>query len=184
MLHLFIIIYSLFFTFPAPPGTKKINNSNIYVDENIVKNINWKEFFEFSNLDSAEAIGLIPDTTIYFKGEKYYDNEKYNFYPVVGVTINQIKAFCKWRLNFVNRLKNNINRGDCSKEYWSQFDTLKNNSEYTIKYFVPEVVVGKNRLNLKEITENDTISLFSKKFNKNVFTFRCAAKYEKINSVN
>ncbi|MBP7809841.1 MAG: SUMF1/EgtB/PvdO family nonheme iron enzyme [Bacteroidia bacterium] len=91
-----------------PPGTAKINDT-LFADETEISNFSWQEY-EFwmkrkYGANSIEHISTLPDTLVW--REKYTDNEPYvqhyyrhsayKDYPVIGISYEQVVAFCKWR---------------------------------------------------------------------------------------
>lgn len=99
----------------ALPNTVLVD-SNFYVDETEVANIDWKEFCWWTKKyygDSSTIYrDLLPDTSVWLKlGEHcsdftstYYRNWRFDNYPVVGVSHEQGKAFAQWRTERVAEL--------------------------------------------------------------------------------
>jgi formylglycine-generating enzyme required for sulfatase activity len=120
----FTLILTLFaFTSPssifsdkiiAPPGTVQLSE-NLFMDECEISNKAWKEFtyyLLYVKNDSALYRQMLPDTTVWktqlFNNsvfiDYYFRHPDYNGYPVVGVSYEQVKAFCEWRTERVNEL--------------------------------------------------------------------------------
>ncbi len=91
-----------------PPGTKEIE-SNIYVDERELNNIDYKEYLFWLGRtyghDSNEYIEAQPDTTVWNLASEelqknmrsYFDDMKYSSFPVVGINLSQGKKYTSWR---------------------------------------------------------------------------------------
>lgn len=83
-----------------PPGTIQIDE-NFYVDKSEVANIHWLEYMywtkEAYGEDSEQINAILPDTTNY-----WYNHTDYRFYPIVMISYEQARAYCKWRSDFVN----------------------------------------------------------------------------------
>lgn len=92
-----------------PPGTVKVRE-NFYVDVTEVKNADYLEFLFWMKrkhgFNSTEYKSALPDTNFFviFKAHQYlYLRDKaYRQYPVLGVSLEQAVAFCKWRTDMVN----------------------------------------------------------------------------------
>ncbi len=93
---------------PYPAGTIRID-SNLFVDKLEVCNFYWLEYLFWTQRvfgkNSEEYQSMLPDTLMWREirsyyvpyEELYFRHPKYRFYPVVGVTQEQARAFCKWR---------------------------------------------------------------------------------------
>lgn len=94
-----------------PPGTLKMGN-NVFVDKREVCNIDWLEYLiwtkQYYGVNSKEYLSILPDTTIWDKEKvtevqrNYLWHPDFRFYPVVGITLEQAEAYCKWRTVRVN----------------------------------------------------------------------------------
>ncbi len=119
LLLFLIICFSGFIKIPknnfSPPGTILIIDS-LFMDKIEISNEIWKEFIQ-SNMDemligSDEYIRLIPDSTISIKlknygkikMKEYFNDPRFDEYPVVGITYEQVLKFCEWRTKKVNEL--------------------------------------------------------------------------------
>lgn len=91
-----------------PPGTVQINDT-LFADKCEITNFAWQEyeFFIITKYGSLskEHIASLPDTTCWREKlaynepyvKYYYRHIAYREYPVVGISYEQAKAFCKWR---------------------------------------------------------------------------------------
>ena len=98
-----------------PPGTVLVKDS-MFIDKLEISNKVWKEFMKFninSTLrDSVEYIDLMPDTSISIriknigkiKMSEYFDDPRFDNYPIVGIKYDQAIKFCEWRTSKVNLL--------------------------------------------------------------------------------
>lgn len=96
------------FTVIQPPSCVHLTN-NLFIDEAEITNIDYQEFLFYIKRDSTEDIvrSAIPQTKIYdFSEADYFSSPQYRFFPVVGLTHDQAKMYCKWRSNFVTNLFN------------------------------------------------------------------------------
>ena len=91
-----------------PPGTVQINDT-LFADETEISNFAWQEY-EYWNkaiygVNSKEHLATLPDTLVWIEKlaynepyvKYYYRHPAYKNYPVVGISYEQAKAFCKWR---------------------------------------------------------------------------------------
>ena len=99
----------------TPPGTLLIKDS-LFMDKVEVSNRNWKEFLRFNNngklRDSSEVASLLPDSTITIrvkdlgkiKMDEYFNDPKFDDFPIVGISHDQVTKYCIWRTQQVNLL--------------------------------------------------------------------------------
>ncbi len=112
-----------------PPGTVKIVD-NFFFDETELTNLDWKEYLYYQKRFEKDRPELFQnallDTTVWesqigfdsLYREKYHRHPSYNGYPVVGVTHQQAKDYCKWRTEAVKiMLKTNNIKGPKDFEY-------------------------------------------------------------------
>lgn len=96
---------------------KRIAASGFFMDEYEVTNLNWREYVTwlkkyFAN-DPRKALMALPDETVWRSQlaynepyvRDYYSHVAYSFYPVVGVTWEQVTTYCKWRTDRLNELQ-------------------------------------------------------------------------------
>jgi len=96
-----------------PPGTVPFGG-NLYWDVTEISNQQYREY-EFwvkkqFGIGSPEHKAVLPDTTVWRSKnhynepfvEFYYRHPAYASYPVVGVSYDQVVAFCQWRSDRVN----------------------------------------------------------------------------------
>ncbi len=92
----------------TPPGTIQINDT-LYADETEISNLGWREFEDWTaqvyGKNSKEHLFVLPDTNVWIEKlsynmpyvQYYYRHPAYKDYPVVGVSYEQVLAFCNWR---------------------------------------------------------------------------------------
>ena len=109
---LFISILVVSFTIRnkqfIPPGTVQINDT-LFADKCEISNFAWHEYELFIKAKygslSKEHIASLPDTACWREKlaynepyvKYYYRHVAYREYPVVGISYEQAKAYCKWR---------------------------------------------------------------------------------------
>jgi formylglycine-generating enzyme required for sulfatase activity len=99
----------------TPPGTVKLS-PHLYFDKTEITNFNWNEYVMWNvrtfGKDSKEHNASLPDTLVWKSKltynepyvQHYFNHPAYNNYPVVGITYEQVVAFCKWRTDRVKEL--------------------------------------------------------------------------------
>ena len=96
----------------SPPGTVAITDHFFY-DQAEASNFNWQEFVYWNKSkygeNSTEYKAAFPDTSVWGKqfkpfAEHYYTHPAFRNYPVVGVSYEQVLAYCEWRSNRVNEM--------------------------------------------------------------------------------
>ncbi len=92
----------------VPPNGFEIGDK-LFIDKSEVTNIDWKEYQYWNKLvfgkESIEYIKTTPDTTVWLDGARpdsslminYYRSPKYDKFPVVGVTQEQVMQYSNWR---------------------------------------------------------------------------------------
>ena len=95
-----------------PPGTIEIKE-NVYVDEFELSNIDYREYLSW--LDQVHGKNSMiyknayPDLSVWqsaneaLKGleKEYFSNPAYDYYPVVGISLEQARDYTKWRTDRV-----------------------------------------------------------------------------------
>ena len=188
---LYFIYFSLLFLFrqpdlPNPPGTIKVGE-NQYVDKQPITNIDWKEFLFYYRKDTLHYSGLLPDTTILFKGKPYFTDLKYSDYPVVGVSASQIIKYFIWRSMIVTYSTRDKNH-QFNSSYYKKMKKLDPDNNYKVEYqlaFRENLTYPKLKFSKYLQYELTTKGLHKtsdqNNFNRDtVFTFRCCAYYTKI----
>jgi len=92
-----------------PPGTVQVNDT-LFVDITEMPNVGWREYLHYLigvKKDTLAYEQAFPDTTIWTvdntgRGEYYFRHPSFNDSPVVGISYDQVIAFCKWRTFVVN----------------------------------------------------------------------------------
>lgn len=101
-----------------PPGTVRINDT-LYADKTEISNFSWWEY-EFwiktkYGENSPEHKAVIPDNTVWLRDgmtsnepmqSMYYTSPAFRDYPVVGISYDQAKGYCKWRTEVVKAYVN------------------------------------------------------------------------------
>jgi formylglycine-generating enzyme required for sulfatase activity len=118
MKYIFPLCIIILFSFTSrerefrPPGTVKYNDT-LFIDETEVSNFSWKEYETWIKTkfgaNSPEHKAALPDTLVWRDVaaynepfvEHYYRHPAYKDYPVVGISYEQARAFCKWRTGMV-----------------------------------------------------------------------------------
>ena len=87
------------------PGAVFIRDS-LFMDEAEVANIHWLEYMHFLRTDSSEAVyrAAKPDTAVWHQLSwndpyvaYYLRYPGFRYFPVVGITLTQAEAYCRWR---------------------------------------------------------------------------------------
>jgi formylglycine-generating enzyme required for sulfatase activity len=95
----------------APYGTVKINDT-LFVDRFEIRNVDWREYVYYKQkFDSLNAYKAFPDTLVWLDSttvsdplsQYYFSHPAFNLYPVVGISYEQAKDFCKWRTHVANQ---------------------------------------------------------------------------------
>lgn len=101
----FLFSFRLTMELEVPPGTVSITDS-LFIDETEIRNIDWKEYVYWNKQthgsNSPQYLRSLPDTSVWGTGfdaykTHYFRNSKFNEFPVVGISFEQAKAYCKWR---------------------------------------------------------------------------------------
>jgi len=73
-----------------------------YVDQTEVTNLNWAEFLSSIKRDSSESLyqKLHPNIN-HLPTHDYFSNPFYRYYPVVGITMEQVEIFNQWRTHMI-----------------------------------------------------------------------------------
>lgn len=96
--------------YETPPGTVWLRD-NLFIDETEVRNLDWLEYMYWTSKHEPEILkAILPDTTLWRHPlaysepyvEYYLRHPAYRNYPVIGVSYEQVVAYCKWRSDRVN----------------------------------------------------------------------------------
>jgi Sulfatase-modifying factor enzyme 1 len=99
-----------------PPSSVHLTR-NIFIDEAEITNIDYREYLFYVKRDSSENSfnSAVPKLRIYNSKEvDYFLDPQNRFFPVIGLTYDQAKGYCKWRSRFVTLVykreyKKNVN---------------------------------------------------------------------------
>ncbi len=183
-----ILAYS---NFVPPPGTELLCQ-NKFIDKQLITYGGYNEFlFQYKQNGREDLLKkLIPiDTSITYKKQQMWNNEKFIDFPIAGLEREQITAYCAWRSNVVNSWKNNPENRTCNFEYWNKFDKCDPQHEFKIVYRLPSqsdlemYQAKKEKYWLNEMTEDGSFKRkkISKKIShKELMVFRCIAIYESV----
>lgn len=94
-----------------PPGTIKVDDQ-LYADETELTNLDYKEYLNWNERifgkDSKEYTEKIPDESVWAQlsnytavKENYFQDQKFDHYPVVGITLEQAQKYTAWRTDRV-----------------------------------------------------------------------------------
>jgi len=103
------------------PGVVQLRDS-LFMDEAEVANLHWLEYLHFIRKDSSAAFfrSQLPDSTAQPRlrpapktglasadttAATYLFHPAYRYYPVVGVTYEQARNYCRWRTATVRQLR-------------------------------------------------------------------------------
>jgi len=192
---LFSFSFSIWFCFtpdfPPPPGTLQINH-NLFMDKQQITFLDYYEFIDYINRNEPEDMhGLIPDdTTITLAGKTMWRNRKFDDFPIAGLDIHQMEAYCRWRSDRVNQLiENEILR--CAEDaIWRQIDAINAQTKYRVVYSIPsaeDMTAAGSKVKKpmwNELLSNGMLtgSRHKNKLNNpNLMGFRCKAKYIQVN---
>ncbi|TMI65477.1 MAG: hypothetical protein E6H07_06050 [Bacteroidetes bacterium] len=94
-----------------PPGTVQFNDT-LFIDKFELGNVHWREYLSYLSevrKDENVLTRARPDTSVWNSAGYYHElsviymrHPGYNYYPVVGVSYDQVIEFCKWRTFIVN----------------------------------------------------------------------------------
>jgi hypothetical protein len=97
-----------------PPGTVLLDKkTQTYIDVSEITIVSWLEYLYWLKKEkgelSEEYISALPDSATCEKlygAVRYFQHPKYRNYPMVGVTYQQVIAYCQWRSDRVNEAQN------------------------------------------------------------------------------
>lgn len=97
-----------------PPNCKLLYDS-VFIDGTEITNLHWLEYMFNVKRDSSQEFykSQLIDSTFHLNisSFEYSHHPRFRNYPVVGISYEQAKAYCKWRSNVVNvELKNTKNK--------------------------------------------------------------------------
>ncbi|UOQ70565.1 formylglycine-generating enzyme family protein [Hymenobacter cellulosilyticus] len=89
-----------------PPGIVPITEAGLGIDEAEVSNLEWKFYQEQLSRSAPTLAASMQPLASAQPTADYYQNPFYNRFPVVGVSYEQVVAFCKWRSRVVTQATN------------------------------------------------------------------------------
>lgn len=168
---------------PCPSFLMKPVSPLFYCFKEVFAQKNWLDYIYELNFLRLDTTSAIPDTTILYKGEKYYGNPKYLHWPMVGLTLKQIEETCSYWQDTFNAHK--AAGGGCNKKFWNKIRRFDPFNQYYLKVYVPSYAEVKayvaNKSFLLPVHFSDTlIGPTNADFSKDsLFTFFLAARYVK-----
>lgn len=90
----------------GPPGIVPITENGLGIDEAEVSNLEWKFYQEQLSRSSPARAAAMQPLAAALPTTDYYQNPFYNRFPVVGVSYEQVVAFCQWRSRVVMQAYN------------------------------------------------------------------------------
>ncbi len=101
---------------------KQVTISGFYMDDTEITNNEYRQFIQVLMTDSVDVYGeerirrdFYPDTTVWMRDfthhmgdpmlDYYFQHPAFDDYPVVGVTWQKAKDFCKWRTEHLNQAR-------------------------------------------------------------------------------
>ncbi|MBD2722282.1 formylglycine-generating enzyme family protein [Hymenobacter armeniacus] len=91
---------------PIAPGVIVFSASGLAIDEAEITNLDWRLFVADvfpADSSSADILATILPDAAALPVKDYYTSPFYAYYPVVGISYEQAKLFCKWRSEAVNK---------------------------------------------------------------------------------
>lgn len=88
------------------PGGVVFSLTGSAIDEAEITNLDWRMFVADAlpaDSSSADVLATIMPDSAALPAKDYYSSPFYAYYPVVGISYEQAKLFCKWRSEAVNR---------------------------------------------------------------------------------
>ena len=88
------------------PGVLVFSLSGLAIDEAEITNLDWRLFVANvfpADSSSADMLATVTPAVTALPVKDYYTSPFYAYYPVVGISYEQAKHYCKWRTEAVNR---------------------------------------------------------------------------------
>ncbi len=106
---------------------KRVTISQFFMDDTEITNNEYRQYVNAMLTDSVSVLGeeyimskVYPDTTVWKKDftyhngdpmtEYYYSSPAFDRYPVVGVSWDAARDFCRWRTSVLNDYRTNENQ--------------------------------------------------------------------------
>lgn len=147
----------------VPTGMVKIKELGLFVDKTEILNKHWAEYLRFTEIkfgkNTDEYKSILPDMQIWnnlYRGNIENYNSEYANMPVIGISKDQAKAYCKWRSERVfEKYKTKIEyRLPTSDEWCSVFQKQRKK-------------ILKLQNNLLEMTIENSVTIIKKSNNSN-----------------
>lgn len=97
---------------PEAPGVILINNSGLGMDESEISNLEWKFYLEHCTLFREKQNCPEPPKPEALPVSDYFTNSFYNYFPVVGISYEQVVEYCRWRGRVITLAFNQVQRVD------------------------------------------------------------------------
>lgn len=106
-----------------PPNCVQLHD-NVFVDKTEIDNIHWLEYVYYLKRDSVNElyIAALPDTSVWLvyndttNYKNYLRDPSYRYFPVVGITHQQARNYCRWRSQIVTKFYNSERRKEMNIE--------------------------------------------------------------------
>lgn len=99
---------------PAPHTERTVSVASFYISEAVTTNVDWREYLFDLQTNGSEAAcqKALPDEKVWQRDlafnddlvKNYLRGPGFSYYPVVGISWAQAKAYCEWRTHAVNKL--------------------------------------------------------------------------------
>lgn len=132
------------------PGVRQLQDS-LFLDEAEVANLHWLEYLHFVRRDSSAAFyrAQLPDSTAFPRlrlgqqpataptDSSYLRYPGFRFYPVVGITAEQARNYCRWRTAVVRQSLQTPDAHRDHTTYYGKHRQLLARYDVTVTYRLP-----------------------------------------------